>query len=221
MADDLKNCPFCGKKVLHRIVDGWDFTAATCITENCPLVGIDVAVDAWENRPLEAALRAEVSSLRSSCSSLQSEVERMKEAGTYSEYSSKPCPLCEYENGDLVNVCGYHAEIIGLQNRERRYVEALEKIGKDAEQYGAPLATLRSIREDVKEALSPAPGSQEPVYGPTGVCPEHGVMKERCKCPQEAEAKGCVCSGGIVVHRTDGPCYHAESGDYIPKEMMK
>lgn len=45
-----------------------------------------------------------------------------------------------------------------LKARERRYVEALEKIGKDAEQYGAPLATLRSIREDVKEALSTAPG---------------------------------------------------------------
>lgn len=140
---------------------------------------------------------------------LRSEVERLNKV---SEAWRKESIRLEGVSGE------YLADLNYALARERRYVEALEKIPKlmevfkdveDMELRHYRSAWLRAY-SIAKEALSPAPVT-ETVYGPTGVCPEHGVMKERCKCSQEA--------GGKTIPQLMSEQYdkeNAKSGDRIP-----
>ncbi len=74
-ADELKTCPFCGKKdfTVHpsRRVVSHNFTG-------CILAGYSFSLDTWNTRPVEDALFAENATLRAENSRLADEAERLR-----------------------------------------------------------------------------------------------------------------------------------------------
>lgn len=59
MSEKLKPCPFCGNNPLsarHTI-----FKALVCVSSGCIIEGIRFRVDDWNSRPIEDALRRQLS----------------------------------------------------------------------------------------------------------------------------------------------------------------
>jgi len=81
---ELKPCPFCGKDSteIYRDDSGWWYAlCGNCQHEGTPDLGKSGAREAWNTRPIEDAMRAEIERLRAK---LQAVASFMDEVEGYS-----------------------------------------------------------------------------------------------------------------------------------------
>jgi hypothetical protein len=60
----LRPCPLCGSTPWPGTSSSWGTATAACSGQDCALVGVAVAADEWNARPIEDALRAEVAAAK-------------------------------------------------------------------------------------------------------------------------------------------------------------
>jgi hypothetical protein len=80
MSDVVKPCPLC-RSAPWPGTSSWGTPTAACSGQNCALVGVEVPADEWNARPIEGALRAELSAALADTAALRSEVDQWRALG--------------------------------------------------------------------------------------------------------------------------------------------
>jgi hypothetical protein len=75
MSDELKACPFCGKKPNPNWTDE---SYIECTNRKCSVYGYGMSTGGWNTRPIEDALQARIAELENQLELCNEQNERLK-----------------------------------------------------------------------------------------------------------------------------------------------